>query len=517
MIKTLIYKLLKYLLGIDIPKLLSDNQKLESSNSLLKHINIDSEKHNKLLNEQLHNKEELLLAAINELEVLKTENAALKTETTVAHSNLISLKAKKDEDLHANQTLTIEKEKLKENLKTLQGQILSVESRLNDSELKFTGQVNEISNLHEQLALIKANESKQSEIISELKKIESKYIAQKDEISNLNEQLIPYKESESNQSEMIRNLKERVSQLQAEAVNSKTKDNIIETLRKNIDSGNEKISALQSDIDLLRSETVPPVISHKEELSPKTLQKVDDVIVEHIGRNIGKRSSKSFETGENGFDYIGLFLFNLRQFNKLDSSDFPDVFYPKFNTPVLKWHKAKSNTTTGVTEPILMKAVNSIKEHAPDIEILTNIALSIRNRDYSYRPDLALFWPKHNLCIDIEIDEPYDIVSRKPLHYIGSSDYLRNLYFNSQGWVVIRFSEEQVNSKTEDCLKYISLVLKIITTESSFDSLLLDFKPEFVPRWTYEQAQEYAIDMYREKYLNLDTIVDLDPALSASL
>lgn len=65
--------------------------------------------------------------------------------------------------------------------------------------------------------------------------------------------------------------------------------------------------------------------------------------------------------------------------------------------------------------------------------MLDNVKLPILNRNYSYRPDFCLYWAKKQLYIDIEIDEPYDIVSRKPIHYQGNGDNLRDRYFIRNG------------------------------------------------------------------------------------
>ncbi|EPR69213.1 hypothetical protein [Cyclobacterium qasimii] len=208
---------------------------------------------------------------------------------------------------------------------------------------------------------------------------------------------------------------------------------------------------------------------------------------------------------ENKYEYIGHFLFDLHIFHQKEHLKFPTTFYPKKGTNILKWHNSSITETKGISEPKLIKGLQQLHELCPELEILQNIILSIKNREYGYRPDIALFLGKYNLCIDIEIDEPYDILSRKPIHFIDSSDYLRNLYFIRQGWVVIRFSEEQVIESTEYCIKYIANILKKLTGEELFFSLLEDFKLEESDRWTYNQAVEFAQNKRREDYLDIET------------
>ncbi|TEB40545.1 hypothetical protein D0809_30065, partial [Flavobacterium circumlabens] len=72
---------------------------------------------------------------------------------------------------------------------------------------------------------------------------------------------------------------------------------------------------------------------------------------------------------------------------------------------------------------------------------------------YPYQPDFILYYQKYNLCIDIEIDEPYAMGSKKPIHF---DDDKRNKFFLSKGWHIIRFAEEQICRYPDLCCKMIS-------------------------------------------------------------
>jgi hypothetical protein len=80
-----------------------------------------------------------------------------------------------------------------------------------------------------------------------------------------------------------------------------------------------------------------------------------------------------------------------------------------------------------------------------------------------YIPDFIFQDISTNLHIDIEIDEPYDFKTGIPTHYIDTDgthiDSGRDYYFNDCGWVVIRFSENQIIRYPDDCCK---LILAII-------------------------------------------------------
>ncbi|RYE56092.1 MAG: DUF559 domain-containing protein, partial [Sphingobacteriales bacterium] len=111
----------------------------------------------------------------------------------------------------------------------------------------------------------------------------------------------------------------------------------------------------------------------------------------------------------------------------------------------------------------------------------------------SYQPDIIFHHEASNIWIDIEIDEPYDALSKTPIHYIDefgfSKDWERDSYFTSHGWTVIRFSESQVVQNPAGCLKYIAWVLQThfdVHEYVDFVTYLQDLKEE--KRWTFEDA-----------------------------
>lgn len=127
-----------------------------------------------------------------------------------------------------------------------------------------------------------------------------------------------------------------------------------------------------------------------------------------------------------------------------------------------------------------------------------------------YIPDFAYIDPQFNLHIDIEVDEPYAYDTRCPLHYLDHpKDYTRNQFFLSRGWVVIRFSEEQVVRSPLSCCKAIAGAIATILGDSS---IMNPFRqvPTLKPqkRWTEAEAQQMAETGYREQYLvNSSTVL----------
>lgn len=113
-----------------------------------------------------------------------------------------------------------------------------------------------------------------------------------------------------------------------------------------------------------------------------------------------------------------------------------------------------------------------------------------------YYPDFTYICDRTNLHIDIEIDEPYSLIDKMPIHYIGSRDEARNEYFLSYNWVVIRFSEKQVNQDIDGCINLIENVVNaILNKKTMFDNPL-----QLQSRWSYEEALLMASNNERNFY-----------------
>lgn len=115
-----------------------------------------------------------------------------------------------------------------------------------------------------------------------------------------------------------------------------------------------------------------------------------------------------------------------------------------------------------------------------------------------YTPDFTLICPKTDLHIDIEIDEPYSIKEKLPIHYINCGDEERDNYFLEHNWCVVRFSEFQIIKNPMECIE---------TLKSVYDSLLIlrnTYLTKLDPQncWTYEDSFILQNKRYRESYLS---------------
>lgn len=132
-----------------------------------------------------------------------------------------------------------------------------------------------------------------------------------------------------------------------------------------------------------------------------------------------------------------------------------------------------------------------------------------------FYPDFALI-DEYNVCYDIEIDEPYSLGDKKPIHYLQyleftsdyqSIDFERNNFFTEKGWVVIRFSERQIYEDPIACVKYILDIQKAM--ENNLISSGVDFPDTLIDqKWTEDESKEFARRHYRDSYINNTTIQD---------
>ncbi|MBN3950119.1 MAG: DUF559 domain-containing protein [Nostoc sp. NMS7] len=147
--------------------------------------------------------------------------------------------------------------------------------------------------------------------------------------------------------------------------------------------------------------------------------------------------------------------------------------------------------------------------------IYKNLQLIIPNYEYPYTPDFAYIDQGLKLYIDIELDEPYVYHTGAPTHYLGAwKDNKRNNFFNKKGWVVVRFSEEQVICYPHSCCKTIAQVIAQIIGDTStlnqFDNIS-DLEQQ--RQWTEQEAVEMAANKKRDNYLCQNNISNSNPVI----
>lgn len=232
------------------------------------------------------------------------------------------------------------------------------------------------------------------------------------------------------------------------------------------------------------------------------VKRTNDIRAMHIAdkENVAKRIVRKPEVETAKLVFDGKFRFDCF-LGEDEHGKFPSLKVPRKEASVLKPQVDRTGATVGIMEPVLRARLRNMCNEIGDVRMLENVKLPILNRNYSYRPDFCLYWEKYNLYLDIEIDEPYDIVSRKPIHFIGCGDNLRDRYFIRNGWCVVRFAEQQIKENIDGVINDVRRMLRWLTDESKIriqeESLVA------IDRWTYQKAEEMALNNKRERYLDL--------------
>ncbi|PRY38461.1 hypothetical protein CLV58_109188 [Spirosoma oryzae] len=157
--------------------------------------------------------------------------------------------------------------------------------------------------------------------------------------------------------------------------------------------------------------------------------------------------------------------------------------------------KNKKRIIKGTSEELFLYSLNT---HFPG-KILTGFSIPVAGEDYLYTPDFILFEKELNLYIDIEIDEPYVGRTGEPIHFIESSDQVRDACFIENNWIVVRFTEKQVYGSPTACCHEIARVVNQIKPIYDWADPSITVTVE--PQWTLQEAIQMAKDNSRNKYL----------------
>lgn len=171
--------------------------------------------------------------------------------------------------------------------------------------------------------------------------------------------------------------------------------------------------------------------------------------------------------------------------------------------PYCDFNHRNINSTTGASEVFFLDFLYKYFSDILFLQSYVNIpnVAEYQNKDICYFPDFVI--KSTNFIFDIEIDEPYTLKSKKPIHYIDNeSDIIRDLYFNRYNWCVIRFCEEQIINQPNECCFFIAEQIFLITGISKYLEMFETKKTIIkLNRWTTEQSIKLMDISYRENLL----------------
>jgi hypothetical protein len=180
--------------------------------------------------------------------------------------------------------------------------------------------------------------------------------------------------------------------------------------------------------------------------------------------------------------------------------------YPVCKMPMadsfIKFPKKGRSNKLGFTEDKFY--VHLKKYFESNFSIYNDRHITHRSGNNFYEPDFLIISEKDNknIFIDIEIDEPYDGLSRVPTHELNR-DTFRDDFFTNRGYIVLRFTEKQIFEEPVQCCVYIAEIIKSIDSTYVNGKLNAEIKISSQIQWDTLQSKKWAQEKYREKYLNI--------------
>lgn len=171
------------------------------------------------------------------------------------------------------------------------------------------------------------------------------------------------------------------------------------------------------------------------------------------------------------------------------NTTYPKVSFCDKGT-VLYPYRRRLSPLSGHLEKTFMQ---QLKQWLPkEIRVVDDVCVYFSEGLPPLSPDIALFVEGHpEIRIDVEIDEPYEATTRKPIHYLTCGDVFRDALMNRHGWTVVRFAVCQVRKEAMGCADYLSMVIsQLIPGEEG-----AEMKPDnltSIPQWTRAEAQKIA-------------------------
>jgi hypothetical protein len=190
-------------------------------------------------------------------------------------------------------------------------------------------------------------------------------------------------------------------------------------------------------------------------------------------------------------------IFDVAEINEKDG--YPSVCFPNKGC-IVRSIRSGRLIPRGYKEEAFEQKV---KEYfGSSYDVLGDACINTGAVNKPFQLDIALLNKKEDsIRLNIEIDEPYQSFSRTVTHCEGD-DVLRDQYFTDRGWIVLRFSERQVQLDLMGCIKHVGDILAIIDPKYEFTESLKAVKPiENEPFWSVVQAQNWERLSIRESYL----------------
>lgn len=168
---------------------------------------------------------------------------------------------------------------------------------------------------------------------------------------------------------------------------------------------------------------------------------------------------------------------------------YPNVTYPEPETVLYPYRENCKQTLSRLKDGFCQW----LTERMPaGVTCRNDIGICVSDRRPLICPDMVILMEGHpDVRIAVEIDEPFEPGTRKPLHYLTCGDSYRDGLLNRLGWTVVRLAESQVWHHHQACADFLTQVLAKRIPGSEWPRLAEEELPE-VMRWTRAEAQKMA-------------------------
>lgn len=190
------------------------------------------------------------------------------------------------------------------------------------------------------------------------------------------------------------------------------------------------------------------------------------------------------------------FLLSKNNIEKYRAKKIAEYLTNLYETPIFKKCQDTDVVKKGASEDYFVKKLRKLTNW----DVYTEQKVPVGTK--FFYPDIII--GINEIYINVEIDEPYAGNDGTPIHYVEdnflrtSIDKDRNDYMTRNGWIVIRFAEEQIFLHTDECIEYIAKVIDSILKGKGEITVSEQFIKD---KWNKEQSYKMSYKRFRRTYV----------------
>ena len=172
-------------------------------------------------------------------------------------------------------------------------------------------------------------------------------------------------------------------------------------------------------------------------------------------------------------------------------TEYPIISIPEKETILYPYRKNPLVKPGNLEKTFAKELISKLPQ---DVECCLDVCVITSENISPYCLDLALFVNGHpEIRIDVEIEEPYEAATRKPIHYLSCGDMFRDHLLNRHGWTVVRLASKQIQQEPKVCAEWLAELIAVMiddlqkVTEHIFTAV-----PFPVEMWTRNDALKMA-------------------------